>query len=363
MTSQSNDQLLTYVGTYTHGDSEGIYVYRTDPDSGEMTRLSTTGGIENPSFLIIGPDKRHLFAVSEVNEFEGKASGAVAAFEIDDETGALTHLNKQPTHGTGPCHMTIDSGNRFVFVANYQSGSITMLPVQSDGSLDASSDFVQHEGSSVNPDRQVGPHAHSVTLSPDERYLIVADLGIDKVLVYEIDYAAGKLNLKEDSSTSVAPGAGPRHFEFHPNGQWAYLINEIGSTVTVFDFDASNGSLKERQTISTLPSEFSGTSHCADIHVHPSGRYLYGSNRGHDSLAIYGIDESNGHLHLIGHESTQGSTPRNFAIHPNGTLLLAANQRSDSIVAYQLDSTTGMLKPAGQTEGVPAPVCIKFLAL
>jgi 6-phosphogluconolactonase len=345
---------LVFVGTYTRGASEGIYVCRMDPATGGLEQVATASGIANPSFRALHPHSPHLYAVHEGGE------GSVSAFAMDAESGELTHLNQQPSGGAGPCHLTVDQTGRSVIVANYGSGSAAVLPIDDDGRLAPPSHVVQHEGSSVHPQRQEGPHAHSVTIDPSNRFVFVADLGVDKVMIYELDLDAGKLAPSEVSSVGVAPGAGPRHFDFHPSGRYAYLINELGNTIVAYQYDGASGALTEVQTVPTLPADFDGRSTCADIHVAPSGRFVYGSNRGHDSIVIYAIDGETGSLTYVGHEPTGGETPRNFGIDPTGTLLLAANQNSDTIVAFRVDEESGRLSPTGATAFVPAPVCVKF---
>lgn len=360
MTSQPD--ILAYIGTYTGpGKSEGIYVYRFDPATGGLTYLSKATGIENPSFLAIHPAQRYLYAVNEISQYAGKASGAVTALAIDPASGALRLLNQQPTTGTGPCHLSVDASGRCVLVANYGSGSVTALPIRDDGSLGAATAFVQHEGSSVNPERQKEPHAHAILPDPFNRYAFAPDLGIDRILIYRLNPAKGALTPNDTPWVQTYPGAGPRHFTFHPNGRYAYVINELGNTFTAFTYEADRGALEEIQTLSTLPGDFTGVSHCADVHVHPSGRFIYGSNRGHDSIAICAIDETTGRLTPVGHESVQGENPRNFAIDPTGTWLLVANQNTDNIVTFRIDAQTGRLQPAGQMTETPTPVCIKMM--
>jgi 6-phosphogluconolactonase len=273
----------------------------------------------------------------------------------------LTFLNKKPTGGTDPCHLIVDKTNRYVLLANFMSGSICVLPIQADGSLGDASEFIQHQGSSIDPDRQQGPHAHAVTLDPSNQYAFVPDLGLDQTLVYRFDADAGKLVPHEPPGVKVKPGAGPRHIVFHPGGRFAYLINELDSTIAVYRYEAAKGLLHDVHTLATLPENFQGASTCADVLVEPSGQFLYGSNRGHDSLAIYRIDQSSGRLDCIGHESTRGKTPRNFAIDPAGKFLLAANQDSDTIVTFRIDPQTGKLHPTGQVTDVPTPVCVKII--
>lgn len=355
--------IYVYVGTYTRpgGRAEGIYVYRMDPTSGDLTPAHTVPDVVNPSFLTLDPHHRYLYAVNEVPELDGQKTGAVSAFAVNQQSGGLTFLNRQASGGTGPCHLSVEQTARYVLVANYDGGSVAMLPILGDGRLGPASCVIQHTGSSVNPQRQREAHAHSITVDPTSRYAIVADLGMDQVLVYRLDLEGGRLIPNDPPGVRVEPGAGPRHFAFHPDGRYGYLINELGSTMTAFAYDSSRGTLQPLQTLSTLPADFQGTNYCADVHVHPSGRFVYGSNRGHDSIVVYRIDESTGRLSLIGHTATGGRTPRNFALEPSGRFLFAANQNSDTIVTFRIDSTTGQLTPTGQITEVPTPVCVQVI--
>jgi 6-phosphogluconolactonase len=358
---QNIEEYLVYVGTYTHGDSEGIYVYRIDISTGALGYSSKATGVENPSFLAVDPESRYLYSVCEVAEFAGQPTGVLKAYAISPETGELTYLNQQPSGGTVPCHVTVDQTGRFLLVANFGSGSVAALAILGDGRLGEATGFVQHEGSGVNPQLQDGPHAHSINLDPANRYALAPDRGIDKVLVYRLDLEGGRLVPNDEPWASVKPGAGPRHFDFHPSGRYAYVINEIDSTITAFTYDGAKGRLREIHTVSTLPEDFEGSNTCADIHVSPSGRFVYGSNRGHDSIAIFAIDLSTGRLTHVDHEPTQGKTPRNFAIDPSGTLLLAANQDSDTIVTFRIDQETGKLEPTGHVANVPSPACLTLI--
>jgi 6-phosphogluconolactonase len=351
----SPGETLVYVGTYTGRGSEGIYLYRLDSSTGALTYVGTTTGLQNPSFLVLGPQGRCLYAVRE------SGAGAVVALSRDRTTGALTVLNEQPAQGQGPCHLAVDRTGRFLFVANYGSGSVAVLPIAEDGSLRPATSVMQHEGSSVNRSRQRGPHAHCVVPDATNRYLLVADLGIDKVMVYRFDDKTGKLSPNDPPFAQCEPGSGPRHIAFHPNGKYVYVIEEMSSTIEVFAWDAPTGELKPLQRISTLPGDFQGASTCAEIEVHPSGRFLYGSNRGHNSIACFVIDDATGKLTLVGHEPTQGKNPRHFAIDPSGTLLLAANQDSDSVVSFRISQNTGILTPTGPICRVSLPVCLAMV--
>ncbi len=357
----STQDLILYVGTYTRGKSEGIYVYRMTLTSGDLKLLSIARGITNPSFLAIDPQSKYLYSVNEVEEFAGKRTGAVTAFAVDQQTGELRKMNQQPAQGASPCYITVDPTGKFVLVANYSSGSLAVLPINSDGSLGESADVVQHRGSGANPRRQEGPHAHCIVLDRSGRYAFAADLGIDKVMIYRFDAKKGTLTPNSQPFAQTKPGAGPRHFTIHPGGKLAYVINELDSTLTAFAYDNSKGLLKELQTVSTLPEGFQGNNSCADVHVHPSGKFIYGSNRGHDSIVAFTIDERTGKLSYLAHESTQGKTPRNFGIDPTGAFLLAANQNSDTIVTFRIDQKTGKPSPTGQVSEVPTPVCLKFI--
>jgi 6-phosphogluconolactonase len=354
--------LLVYFGTYTGPGSKGIYVSRFDPATGRLTPAELAAETPNPSFLAASSDGRFLYAVNEVGEFQGQKSGSASAFAIDRATGRLTFLNQTATGGADPCYATVDRSGRSLLVANYSGGSVAALPIGPDGRLGEASAFVQHKGSSVNRERQEGPHAHSIDLDAANRFALVDDLGLDKVLVYRFDPARGTLTPSEPPSAAVAPGAGPRHLAFHPDGRRVYVIDEMALTITAFRYDPDRGSLEQMQTLSTLPAgvaprpEYS----TAEIRVHPSGRFLYGSNRGHDSIAVFAIDRQTGALTLVEHEPTRGKTPRNFSLDPTGSYLLAANQGSDSVVVLRIDPDTGRLKATGRTLRVGTPVCVAF---
>jgi 6-phosphogluconolactonase len=356
------ERAWVFIGTYTSGKSEGIYRSQLDLKSGELTPPELAAKVENPSFLAVHPGGHLLYAAGELNNFEGKPGGAVSAFSIDPKTGGLTLLNQQSSRGSGPCHLVVDPSGKNVLVANYGGGSVAVLPIGGDGRLQPASSFIQHEGKGTDPRRQEGPHAHSINVDQNGKHAVVADLGLDKLLVYHFNAETGELSPNDPPSTPVAAGAGPRHFAFHPSGRFAYVINEMHSTVTAFDYDAKQGRLIRLQTLSTLPKEHQGNS-TAEIQVHPSGKFLYGSNRGHNTLAIFAVDVNTGRLTAMGHQPTGGRTPRNFGIDPSGAFVLAANQGSDSVVVFQVDQETGRLTPTGHSIDVPNPVCVKFLAM
>ena len=357
---------LVYIGTYTFPNreprSEGIYIYRMDSQSGNLTFTGIGKGGENPAFLAIHPNGKYLYAANELMEFQGNDGGAVSALAINPSDGALNLINQQPSHGGATCHINLDATGRYALVANYMGGNATMLPIHEDGSLAPASSIVQHAGTGPNPQRQEQPHTHSVFIDHENQHALVSDLGIDKVMIYQLDLENGKLVPNQPPFALVAGGSGPRHLDFHPNGKFVYLINEMGNTIIVFNYDGQKGELQEIQTVNTLPPDFSGESTCADIHVDPAGKFVYGSNRGHDSLVIFAIDQLTGKLSYVGHESTRGKTPRNFGIDPEGNFLLAANQDSNTVITYRRDIQTGKLSYLSTTE-VPMPVCIKFLPL
>lgn len=349
---------ITYFGT-GGSKSKGIYFSRFDPSTGKLGEPQLAAEARNPSFLAVHPNLKYLYAVGETGG-RGR-SGAVSAFSMDRKSGKLTLINTVSSGGAGPCHLVVDKSGRNVLVANYSGGSVAVLPIKSDGSLGEQTSFVQHSGSSVDKGRQEGPHAHSINVSPDNRFAVVADLGLDQVLVYRFDAATGKLTPNDPPYAKVAPGAGPRHFTFHPNGKFGYVINEMGSTVTAFSYDAKRGVLTEVQTISSLPEGFQGTNYDSEIITDRKGRFLYGSNRGHDSIALFTIDAGKGTLRFVETVSSQGKFPRNFNLDPTGAWMLVGNQNTDNVAVYKVDRNTGRLAPTGQQIQAPAPICIKFV--
>ena len=353
--------MLLYIGTYTGAESKGIYVSRFDPANGKLSAPELAVETKNPSFLAVHPNGRYLYAVGELGGEGDKRSGAVSAFAIDAESGKLKWLNRRSSGGSGPCHVAVDHTGKCVLAANYGSGSIAALPVLGDGKLGEASARIQHTGSSVNPQRQKGPHAHFITTDPANRFVLACDLGLDKVLVYRFDPGKGTLTANDPPAADVEPGSGPRHLAFHPNGRFAYLISEIGSAFTAFSYDAKAGVLKELQTVSTLPPDYKGANGCAEVQVHPSGRFLYGSNRGHDSIVVFAIEPKTGKLTLVEHQPSQGKTPRYIGLDPSGKWLLAENQDSNNIVVFRVDGKTGRLTPTGEVVQAPSPVCGVFV--
>jgi 6-phosphogluconolactonase len=358
-----NSKYFVYVGTYTEqgSESKGIYGYRFDSATGRLAPLGLAAETINPSFMAVHPNRRFLYAVNEVTNYKGEKSGGVSAFGIDPATGKLNLLNQVASKGADPCYITVDKTGKYVLVANYTSGSVAVFPIREDGRLGEASAFVQHAGHGTNPQRQEGPHAHSIDMSPDNRFAIVDDLGLDETLVYPFDDENGSLAANDPNIAKAAAGAGPRHFAFHPNGKFGYVINEMQSTVTAFSYD-TNGALHPLQTVSTLPKDFAKENTAAEIAVHTSGKFLYASNRGHDSIAVFAIDGNTGTLTLVEWAPTKGASPRSFEIAPGGSLLFAANEKSDNIVLFRINPQTGKLTPTGKGLEVAQPVCVKFVA-
>ena len=362
--ARAADDYLVYFGCYTSGKSKGIYVARFDSATGKLGAPELAAATTNPSFLAIHPNHKFLYAVGEMSG-AGKKAGAVSAFALDTATGKLTLLNQQGSGGSGPCYVGLDNAGKNALVANYGSGSVAALPIKDDGTLCPASSEMQHVGSSVNPARQKGPHAHSIFLDAANCFAFAPDLGLDKVMIYRFDSSKGALTPNDPPFATVTPGSGPRHFTFHPNGKFAYVINEMLCTITAFAYDAERGALKEIETVSTLPSGESvkPSYSTAEIRVHPNGKVLYGSNRGHDTIAVFTLDPATGKLKLIQNAPTLGKIPRNFNFDPSGKWLLAAHQNSDNIVVFSVDQATGKLTPTGQQIEVGACVCVKFMPL
>jgi 6-phosphogluconolactonase len=343
------------VGTYTGPQSKGIYAYQFDVETGKLDPAGVAAELTRPSFLAIHPDRKHLYAVSELRE------STVSAFKIDSTSGALKLLNTIPAKGSSACHLVVDRTGKTLTVANYGNGSVALFRVNADGRLSESVSEIQHSGSGPDQSRQRGPHAHAVVLSADNRFVFVPDLGLDKIFVYRLDPAQGRLTAHDPPFATTPPGSGPRHFAFHPSGKFAYSVNEMKSSVTAFAYDRVKGILTSLQTISNLSEEFSGTDNSAEIEVDSAGKFLYTSNRGHDSITVYAIDATKGTLATVDRTLTLGKTPRNFKIDPTGRYLLAANQDSNSIVVFRRDTNSGRLSPTGETASVGSPVCIQFL--
>jgi len=349
---------LVYVGTNVASDQANtIFLYRLSP-TGTLTPVSAQRGGASPTYMTLDAGRRFLYAVSETQEFRGAKSGGVSTFAVDRRTGNLTLLNQQPSTGGSPCYISLDRTGKAALVANYVGGNVALLPVAADGKLAAPTATDQHEGSGPHKN-QTGPHAHCFVPDPANAFAFAVDLGTDRVYGYRLDAAKGQLTRQAEPAFVAGPGAGPRHLTFHPNGKQAYLINELNSTVTTLAYDAATGRFRELQTVSALPKGYTGDNSCADIHVAPSGLFLYASNRGHNSIAVFAIDTANGTLVPIQDVDTQGKTPRNFTLDPSGRLLLVANQNSNNVVTYRVDPQSGLLAPTGQSVEVPSPMFLQ----
>jgi 6-phosphogluconolactonase len=361
LVSATDYKYLVYAGTYTDKGSKGIYGYRFDPVTGASDAIGLVGETPNPSFLAVDSNHKFLYAVNEVDNFNGSQSGAVSAFEIDRTTGRLKLLQQVPSLGADPAHLSLDKTGQYLLVANYTSGNIAVFPIEKNGGLGTRSAFVQHAGSSVNKDRQAGPHAHEITASNDNQYVLTADLGLDELLVYRFNPKNGSLTPNDPAFVKISPGAGPRHFAVSPSGKFVYLVNEMASTVTVFAYTAGTGKLQEQQTISTLPADFKGENTTAEIEVDAKDKFLYVSNRGDDSIEVFAINPNSGKLSLVERMPTGGKTPRHFALDPTGKWLFAANQDSNTITIFGVDPNSGRLKSTSHVLQVATPVCVVFV--
>jgi 6-phosphogluconolactonase len=354
---------LVLVGTYTQpGKSKGIYSFLLDMETGVLEGQKESPGIVNPSWLTLNSALNRLYAVNELREYEGKSSGSISAFAFDLKTREMKLLNIRPTRGADPCHVVLNKQNTHVYVSNYSGGSVCVFPVLSNGSLGEASQLVQHEGSGVNKARQGSPHAHSLCFDPSGRFAFVPDLGIDRLMAYRADAVSGALEAAQSPYYKAKPGTGPRHCTFHPNGKYLYVINELGSSINTLVYNETDASLLHLQTVSTIPADFYEHNSCADIQITPDGCFLYGSNRGHNSIAIYSVDPGAGLLSLVDIESSRGKTPRSFCIDHSGAFLLAANQDSDNVVVFCVDRATGRLRKVSE-HAVPTPVCVKTYEL
>jgi 6-phosphogluconolactonase len=360
LVSAADYKSLVYVGTYTDKGSKGIYAYRFDPVSGESDVIGLVAETPNPSFLAVDPSHKYLYAVNEIDNFNGSRSGAVSVFAVDRTSGRLTLVQQVSSLGADPAHVSLDKTGKYLLVANYTSGNIAVFPIEKDGRLGPRSAFVQHAGSSVNKERQAGPHAHEIQSSNDNQFVLTADLGLDELLVYRFNPTTGSLTPNDPAFAKISAGSGPRHFSTSPSGKFVYLVNEMASTVTVFSYTASSGKLQEQQTISTLPADFKGENTTAEISVDAQGKFLYASNRGDDSIAVFGIDPSSGKLSFMERVPTGGKTPRHFTLDPTGKWLFAANQDSNSITIFSVDPNNGRLTATSHVLQVATPVCVAF---
>ena len=352
---------LMYVGTYTGHGSEGIYAYRFKPENGELSPIGLVAKTDNPSFIAIDSAGRFLYAVNELDSFQNKPVGAISVFEINRKTGNLKLLQQISSLGAAPAHLSLDKSNRFLFVANYNGGNSAVFPIESDGRLGQHTAFIQDTGSSVNPERQSGPHAHFIQVTSDNNFIMIADLGIDKVLVYRFDSVNGLISTNEPGFSDLDPGSGPRHIAFASSGEFVYVLNELASTITIFSFESETGRMEKHQTISSLPENFTGMNTAAEIVIDAKGRYLYVSNRGDNSIGCFAVNPKDGTLTPVDWVSSGGKTPRNFEIDPTGQWLLAANQDSDNIVIFRIDQQTGKLKQVSDSIQLSSPVCIRFM--
>ena len=354
--AQTSPKDIIYAGTSSARGSKGIYVFQFDRSLGKLTELQTvTEGI-SPNFLALSPDRKYLYAIYSTGTIQD-GNGSVMSFKIDPSTGFLTKLNEQSSEGNGPAHISIDPKGRFAYVSNYGGGSLAVYPINKDGALEKASDVIKHTGTSIVQGRQEGSHVHSIIPSKDGKFVYVSDLGIDKVMIYQVQ-KSGKLVPAIIPFVKNAPGSGPRHFAIHPNGNFAYSAEEISSTIASFRIDKLNGSLSPLERLNMLPAGFTDKSSAADIHFSPDGKFLYASNRGHESLVIYAVDPKTGKMSLVGHENTGGKHPRNFMIDKRGEYVLTANQNTDNIVVFSRDKQTGKLIPTGEQVLVPAVLCL-----
>ena len=361
MSNSSGKHIPVYVGTYTGDRTEGIHTLRMDTSTGELEAISKVADVRNPFFLTTNSNDSALYAGCCIDEFEGEKGGSVKSFSIDAESGALTQTSEQAAKGETPCYVSVDPTDAILLVANYSSGSVATFSIDADGKLEPASQVIQHEGSSVDTGRQEGPHVHSIVISPDSRFAFAADLGTDEVRVYKLDAANAALTPNDPPFASTKPGAGPRHLAFNPSSTKAYLLNELDSTIVVYDYQSDVGLLAERQTLSALPEDYVGDNFCADIRVHPSGRYVYASNRGHDSIAVLEVDSATGELTPLAHPSSGGACPWNLEFDPSASYLLAANQKGNNVACFRIDLENGSLEQVGIVEEVPGAVCVKVL--
>jgi 6-phosphogluconolactonase len=370
--TSSMTSYIMYVGTYTGPDSKGIYAYRFDAATGKATPIGLVAETANPSFLAIDPTQRFLYAANEVSDYQGPKdggqkengknknkgkTGAISAFAIDRKSGKLTLLNQVSSHGAGPCYVALDQKGKYVVAANYDGGNVAVFPVLKDGRLGEASSVIEHTGPTVDP---LGAEPHQVDLSGDNRFAISSYLGLDKLLIFRFDSDNGTLAPNNPPFTQLPHGARPRHFAFNPTHKFLYLLEEAESKVDAFSYDAVSGTLRPTATVSTLPEGFKGDNTTAEIRVHPDGKFLYSSNRGHDSIATFAIDQATGAPRFLEAMPSGGKKPRNFEIAPGGSYLTAANQNSNNIVIFRIDRKTGHLKPTGQVLEVASPACIKF---
>ena len=353
----SAEDPLVFITAFAPGDEGAIHAYHMNPNTGQLTLAHKTTDVEHPFFIAISPDNRFLYSIHAPGQFGGEQYEQVASYALKGRTGSLRLLNRQSAMGSAACYLDVDSTGQTVLLANYTTGSIASFAVQTDGSISKATTFVQHNGSSINETRQEGPHAHSIVVSPDNRIVYVADLGLDQILGYRLNDSGAQLIPATQPFVRTIPGAGPRHLTFHPNKQHMYVINALANSITAFDYNSNNGLLIERQTLSTLPDDFEGTSHCADLKITPDGQFLYGTNRGHDSIATYRLDDK-GAMTLLRIETSLGSSPQNLAITRDGKYLICANMGGNNVIVFDIDSVTGKITPVGNPLAITGPSCI-----
>lgn len=349
-------RLLVFAGSYAEAEESGVYVYTFDEESGTLTLTNEFGGFKNPTFLNVDAERKLLYTISETVNGAGQKVGEAAAFAIDTAEGSVRLINREITVDSTICHIQRDADSRFLTVTSYHGGMIGLFSITEEGGIGYKLDVQQHAGSSQHPERQDRPHPHSTFYSPDGRYLLVPDLGLDRIVTYKVDKVGGKL--VHHGEGLLHPGAGPRHLSFHPNGRFVYVINEVDSTIASFTYDNETGQLTTLETVSTLPANFKDENSCAEIAVSADGKYVYGSNRGHDSIVVMAIDEQTGLLSLVQHISVEGGHPRHFALTPNGRYLLAANRDTNNIVTFKVDQSSGKLTFTGHSVTVAKPVCV-----
>ncbi len=357
--TSSAEDLLVFVSAFAAGDDGAIHAYSLNSVSGQLKLLHRTTDVEHPFFIALSPDRKFLYSIHAAGEFGGKDNEHVSAYSLQDKSGTLKLLNRVSSLGTASCYLDVDATGKTVLVANYMTGSVASFPVHGDGTLGDAKTFIQHQGHGADKVRQDGPHAHCIVVSPDNRFALSADPGLDQILNYRLDAAASTLVPSAQPFVRTSPVAGPRHLTFHPNGKHVYVINELGNSVTLFDYLPDSGFLSEQQTISTVPADFSGTSYCADLKITPNGRFLYGTNRGHDSIVAYQLDEI-GRLTLLSIEPSSGKGPQNLVITPDGKFVLCANMPGNNLVVFQINQDTGKLTKTGEPISLPSPSCIRI---
>jgi 6-phosphogluconolactonase len=357
----SDNNLYVYFGTASKGPGKGFSLSLFDTNTGNLSTPKLNIEAVSPAFFAIDKNGEYLYTTNEVDAMKDQPGGAISAYKIDQGTGNLTLLNQQPSGGAGPCHISLDAAGKYVFVANYNGGNFSVYSIEKDGKLGKQTAFMQHSGSSVHPQRQTKPHTHCIKSDPSNRFVLVTDLGTDKLFVYRFNQKNGSIQPNNPPYSSPAPGSGPRHFAFHTSGKWVYLLNELSSSVTVYAWENNKGQLTELQTLGTLPTDFNGTNTAAEIAVHPNGKFLYCTNRGHNSIALFSIDTNTGKIEFVERYSSQGKIPRNFCIDPSAKWMIVTNHGTNNAAVFKIDPETGKLTYTENSVTVPNPFCIQFL--